>query len=716
MQISERKIPAWLRILIPAVLIIVWLAAAGIGGPYFGKISGVSTNNLTDFLPKSSESTKVQQRTGDFSDATGIPAILIFSRDGKLTADDRTYLAGLPDKLAKIDGVNTESMSPAIPSSDGKAAQIITPIKSDTEVKDVVKELRSALKESAPKGLSHYVAGPAGFSADLSGAFGGIDGILLAVALAVVFVILLIVYRSPALPIIVLLTSMVALTASILVVYWLAYHDIIRINGQVQGILFILVIGAATDYSLLYVARYREELRRTHLKLEATWQALKGSFEPIVASGSTVIVGLMCLLLSDLNSNKALGPVGGIGIAFSVFAALTFLPAMLYAFGRKVFWPAEPQYDARLASHEAELTPGFWQRIAHLVERRARLVWALSFVALAGMMIGAFQFKAEGVEQSDFIRGYSESREGQNEIAEHFPAGTGSPAIIIGASDKQDALVKALEADRGVDSVVAASKESPSGSVPVGKNKVAAGPFAAFKPTVSDGDVMLRATLKDVPDSQAAEDTVIRLREAVKKVDSDAQVGGSTATSYDTTQTSISDRNKIVPTILAAIMVILMLLLRSLVAPLLLIASTALSFAATLGVSAILFNNILGLPGADASVPLYAFVFLVALGIDYNIFLMTRVREETLKFGTREGTVRGLAVTGGVITSAGMVLASTFAALSVIPILFLLQLAFIVAFGVLLDTFVVRSLLVPALVIDTGRWSWWPSKLSRRAD
>lgn len=714
MQIAERKIPSWLRILIPAVLIIAWLTVAGIGGPYFGKISSISTNNLTDFLPKNSESTKVQQRTEDFTQATGIPAILVFSRDGKLTEADQQYLSALPERLSKIDGINKASVSPAIPSKDGKAAQIIAPINSYAEVKDVVSALRDSLRDSSPKGLNHYAAGPAGFSADLSSAFGGIDGILLAVALAVVFVILLFVYRSPALPIIVLLTSMVALTASILVVYWLAYNGVIRINGQVQGILFILVIGAATDYSLLYVARYREELRRTQLKAEATWNALKGSFEPIVASGSTVIVGLMCLLLSDLDSNKALGPVGGIGVAFSVLAALTFLPAMLYAFGRKVFWPAEPQFDARMAAHESELTPGFWQRVSHFVARRARPVWIATFLVLAGMMAGAFQFKAEGVEQSDFIRGYSESREGQKEIAEHFPAGTGSPAVIVGKADRLSELVAALEADKGVDSVAAVSTESPSGSVPLGKSKVTVGPFAGLEPTIADGDVMLRATLKDVPDSPAAEDTVIRLREAVKQIDSNAKVGGSTATSYDTTQTSISDRNKIVPTILAAIMIILMLLLRSLVAPIMLIASTALSFAATLGVSAVLFNNILNLPGADASVPLYAFVFLVALGIDYNIFLMTRVREETLKFGTREGTVRSLAVTGGVITSAGMVLAATFAALSVIPILFLLQLAFIVAFGVLLDTFVVRSLLVPGLIIDLDRRSWWPSKLARK--
>jgi RND superfamily putative drug exporter len=711
---TERKFPTWLRIFLPAILIVGWLTISGIGGPYFGKISEVSTNNLSDFLPNSSESTKVQERSKDFTSSNSIPAIAIFSRSGELTTADQAYLASVSTKLDTLDGIDKDLISPVIPSEDGKAAEIIIPISQDAEVRDVVKELRSELGRSGPEGLNHYVAGPAGFSADLSAAFGGIDGILLAVALAVVFVILLIVYRSPALPFIVLLTSMVALTASILVVYWFADNDIIRINGQVQGILFILVIGAATDYSLLYVARYREELRRTTDKTVATVQALKGSLEPIIASGSTVIVGLMCLLLSDLDSNKALGPVGGIGVAFSVFASLTFLPAMLYAVGRKVFWPAQPKFDKALAVHKADLSPGFWTKVAHFVDRNARPVWLVSFASLAVMAAWAVNFKAEGIEQTDFISGYSESREGQKEISKHFPSGTGSPALIVGDAEKLDLLVEKIVATNGVDSVVAVSKESPSGSVPVGTEAVTAGPFAAFKPTVVGGDVMLRATLVDVPDSVEAEQTVVTLRNELKKIDAEALVGGSTATSYDTTQASIRDRTIIVPAILGAILFILIILLRSLVAPILLIVSTALSFAATLGVSAVLFNGVLGLPGADASVPLYGFVFLVALGIDYNIFLMTRVREETLKHGTREGTIRGLAVTGGVITSAGTVLAATFAALSVIPILFLLQLAFIVAFGVLLDTLIVRSLLVPALIIDLDRWSWWPSKLSRK--
>jgi RND superfamily putative drug exporter len=406
---------------------------------------------LSDFLPNSSESTKVQERSKEFTNSNSIPAIAIFSRSEALTAKDKTYLASIASEIETIDGIDKSSISPAIPSEDGKAAEIIIPISQDAEVRDVVKELRSQLGESAPDGLTHYVAGPAGFSADLSAAFGGIDGILLAVALAVVFVILLVVYRSPALPVIVLLTSMVALTASILVVYWFADNDIIRINGQVQGILFILVIGAATDYSLLYVARYREELRRTTDKFTATVQALKGSLEPIIASGSTVIVGLMCLLLSDLDSNKALGPVGGIGVAFSVIAALTFLPAMLYAFGRKVFWPAQPRFDKKLAVHKADLTPGFWVKVAHFVDRHARAVWLVSFATLAVMAAWSVNFEADGIEQTDFIRGYSESREGQKEISEHFPSGTGSPAIIVGDSTKIASLVEKIASTKGVE-------------------------------------------------------------------------------------------------------------------------------------------------------------------------------------------------------------------------------------------------------------------------
>jgi RND superfamily putative drug exporter len=707
--------PRLLRGVIPAVLIVGWLALAGFGGPTFGKISDVSTNDQASFLPASAESTQVSALVPEFAGADDIPAIVIVARDGGLTDADLSFLESFAADAAEVEGVGDE-LSPVIPSEDGEAAEIIVPIAS--EVGDTVAALAELL-EDAPDGLEALVTGPAGFTADLVAGFAGIDGILLLTALGAVLVILVIVYRSPLLPFIVLGTAVFALCAAILVVYWLALADVVTINGQVQGILFILVIGAATDYALLYTARYREALAIHEKRWDATWAALRGSFEPILASGLTVIAGLLCLLLSDLNSNKALGPVAAIGIAFSLLAALTLLPALLLAAGRVAFWPRRPQLGGRVAAEggvSRPTTPGkLWPAVANLIAQRARLVWALSLVVLLIASAGLALFKADGVPQSELVLGDSPARNGQVLLGEHFPAGSGSPAVIVGDEDLITELADAAAALDGVDGVEALSDNSPTGSMPVGTD---AAPFpiptlVPLEPAVVDGQVMLRATLTDAADSADAEQTIRELRDAVHAVDEAALVGGVTALALDTDDTAIRDRTVIIPVVLLVILVILILLLRSLIAPLVLIGSVIVSFAAALGVSALVFEGVFGFPGADPSVPLFGFVFLVALGVDYNIFLMTRVREESLRHGTREGVLRGLTVTGGVITSAGIVLAATFAALGVIPILFLAQIAFIVAFGVLLDTLIVRSLLVPAAIYDLGRFSWWPSRLSR---
>jgi RND superfamily putative drug exporter len=721
--------PRLLRGVIPAVLIVGWLALAGFGGPTFGKISDVSTNDQASFLPASAESTQVAALVPEFAGADDIPAIVIAARDGGLTDDDLAFLESFAEDAADVEGVGDE-LSPVIPSDDGEAAEIIVPIAS--EVGDTVAALAELLEE-APEGLEALVTGPAGFTADLVAGFAGIDGILLLTALGAVLVILVIVYRSPLLPFIVLGTAVFALCAAILVVYWLALADVVTINGQVQGILFILVIGAATDYALLYVARYREALAVHEKRWDATWAALRGSFEPILASALTVIAGLLCLLLSDLNSNKALGPVAAIGIAFSLLAALTLLPALTLAAGRVAFWPRRPLLTRGSSAREAGVssprsgssaaeggvsrpTPGkLWPAIANLIAKRARLVWALSLVVLLIASAGLALFRADGVPQSELVLGDSPARDGQVLLGEHFPAGSGSPAVIVGDEDLITELADAAADLEGVDGVEALSDNSPTGAMPVGTD---AEPFpiptfAPLEPTVVDGQVMLRATLTDAADSAEAEQTIRELRDAVHAVDPGALVGGVTALAYDTDQTAIRDRTVIIPVVLLVILVILIVLLRSVIAPLVLIGSVIVSFAAALGVSALVFEGVFGFPGADPSVPLFGFVFLVALGVDYNIFLMTRVREESLRHGTREGVLRGLTVTGGVITSAGIVLAATFAALGVIPILFLAQIAFIVAFGVLLDTLIVRSLLVPAVIYDLGRFSWWPSRLSR---
>ena len=770
-NVAVKKKQNWLRVLLATCIIGLWFGLGAIGGPYFGRVEEVSEVDLSAFLPQSSESAKVNNELKKFRDQNTFPAVIVFeSTKGDVSDETINHLNTATEKLADLEGV-VGDVSPAVKSDDGKAAFSVVNLDTEADQSEVLGTIRESLGASNIDNVRYKITGPAGFAADLNTAFGGIDGVLLLTALAVVFVILIVVYRSVLLPIIVLLTSILALSASIWVVWWLAKNGLVELNGQVQGILFILVIGAATDYSLLYVARYREALYEYKDKFDATVAAYKGSLEPIIASGGTVIVGLLCLLLSDLASNKALGPVGSLGIAMAMLSALTFLPAVLYVFGRASYWPVHPlATKASLKAHKAKLERGFWHRVGIFVDRYPRRIWVITTIVLAVAALFATQIRAEGVSQSDLVLGASEARDGQALLNKHFPGGSGSPAQVLVSKGKLDEVVAKLDRSSDVDSVSAYATNVESNIKPVGEYEkeikddirsevqkkidsqiadleaslaeleMAAGPIAAeqartqalanipavdelvdeaypFKDAVIkevDGQVLLQVTLAAAPDSDEAKAAIGRMRESIKPIDPSALVGGNTAAQLDSNVFSIRDRTLIIPVVLGAITLILMLLLRSVVAPVLLLLSTVISFAASLGVAAILFNNILHLPGADPSVVLYAFVFLVALGIDYNIFLMSRVREEVAKSGNAKGVIKGLVVTGGVITSAGVVLASTFAALSVIPILFLLQLAFIVAFGVLLDTFIVRSLLVPALIKDVGPVVWWASKLRHR--
>lgn len=711
--------PRALRLLLPVVLILGWLVLAGIGGPYFGRVDEVSSNDRTAYLPDSADATEVAQRAEDFTGSEAIPAILVITSPQELDEQELSSITEAAERLGSLSAVTGE-VSPPLTSEDGQAVQIFVPLDPDADLGAATEQIDAELAADLPAGLTAHVTGPAGFSADLGAAFAGIDGLLLGVALAAVLVILLIVYRSLLLPLIVLATSMFALCTALLTIWHLAAADVLLLSGQTQGILFILVIGAATDYSLLYVARYRDELRRTRDRWTATRRALRGTLEPVLASGGTVIAGLLCLLLSDLKSNSTLGPVAAIGILFAMAAALSFLPAVLLLTGRTAFWPRRPRFVPE-AEHggnagSAPAAHGIWGRIALAVRRRPRPIWILTAVVLALGCLGALRLDASGVPQSDLVLTESSARDGQVELGEHFPGGSGSPMQVIVPEGSLQDTADLLLAQGGIDGVAVSAQDSPSGTAPVTADGLQAqGPpgTPVPQPTVVDGDVLLQATLADAPDSSAAERTVRQVRAEISDQGLDAQVGGVTATSIDTNDASAHDRTLIIPVVLAVILLILMLLLRSVLAPVLLILTTVLSFGTAMGVSALVFEHVLHFPGADPAVPLFGFVFLVALGIDYNIFLMTRVREESLAHGTREGVVRGLSVTGGVITSAGLVLAATFAALGVIPILFLAQIAFIVAFGVLLDTFVVRTLLVPALAMDLGKVIWWPSALWR---
>ena len=707
---SERteRVPFWLRWLVPVILVLTWLALAGVGGPTFGRLEEVSSNDQASFLPASAEATAAQDWQAKFRDSDEVPGVIVIESSEAFTPAQLGEVAGLK---AELEGLQLGSaVIGPIPSEDGKAVQFIAPIDSSAEVKEAVQELRDTVAEAAPEGMQTFVTGPAGLAADLTAAFAGIDGILLLVALAAVFVILLIVYRSLLLPIMVLLTSVFALCAAILLVFGMAKAGWIQLNGQSQGILSILVIGAATDYALLYVARFREALTHTTNRTAAVLTAWKASFEPILASGATVIIALLCLLFSDLNSNKALGPVAAAGILCSLFAALTLLPALMALLGRAAFWPFRPKLVPE-DEREPELVTGLegqkglWRATGSLVSRRPRAVWIASVLLLLVASAGVLQLKANGVPQTDVILTASNAVDGQDALARHFDAGSGSPAVVVADQGKAQDVLDTVKAADGVGEAYLLAQ----GSVPI-----TGAPGTPSAPDVRDGKVLINATLNSAADSLEAEEAVKALRVDVKAVDPEALVGGVTATALDTNTTAQRDLVIIIPVVLVVILFILMLLLRSVLAPVLLVLSVVLSYAAAMGVSAFVFNNILGFPGADATVPLFGFVFLVALGVDYNIFLMSRVREESLKHGTRPGILRGLGVTGGVITSAGVVLAATFAALGVIPIMFLVQLAFIVAFGVLLDTVLVRSLLVPALAYDIGPRIWWPSKLGRQ--
>jgi len=712
-----------------AVLIaLVWLAAAGPLGSFMGALTDVQTNDSSAFLPIGAESSEVQEAQEAFKDSGAIPAIVVYSATEPIARDGLAAIAKDAERIGARPWVEGAVAGPIPGTEDQRVAQLIVPVGEQADVRAAVDELRGLLADSELPDATVQVAGPAALSSDLGAAFGGIDGALLGVALGAVLIILIAVYRSPLLPFVVIMAAMLALVLAAAVVYLMADAGWIQLNGQSQGILFILVVGACTDYALLLVARYREELYERERPIEAMRIAVRGTIEPILASGGTVILGVLCLLASDLASNRGLGPVAALGIGAALISALTFLPAVLLLLGRAAFWPVKPRQtattDVSTTGTTGDTATGIgttrgsgtvagttddvvrrnplWGRIATAVDRRPRVYWAATIALLAVAAAFVPTFRAEGTSQLDVFRTEVESVQGQRTLERGFgSSGSATPAIIVTDADQVDAVTAAAKSVPGVTEV------TPVGDGGTGR------PTGEAK--IVDGRALLHATLSQPAESAAAVDIVRDLRAAVHAVpDAGALVGGAAAITLDTLDTSSRDLRVVIPLVLLVVLLVLIVLLRSLVAPLLLIATTVLSFGSALGVGALVFNHVLDLPGADPVVPLFAFVFLVALGIDYNIFLMTRAREETVRHGEREGMLRALTLTGGVITSAGVVLAATFAALAVLPLLFLLQLAFLVAFGVLLDALIVRSLLVPALALDLGRWMWWPGKLARR--
>lgn len=759
---------------------VIWLLFGSWAGPLAGSLTEVQENDAATFLPASSESTVVSEEQALFADNPSIPILTVITHPDRspLTEADRLpiteFVTGVPE-LILADGsrvgtyLDSEQLLP-LPSEDGKALLVNISVNGDlggerTEAGEFVFiEITNLIRDYAATfdTLQINITGPGGFLADLIKVFGAIDGALLLATAIVVAIILIFVYRSPVLWLIPLVSAGFALAVSSGIVYVLADNDVLVLNGQSQGILTVLVFGAGTDYSLLLVSRYREELHKYAVHTDAIAAAIRGVRAPIIASAATTSIGLMCLLLSELNSNKSTGPVSAVGVIVAMLIMLSFLPALLtfpsftlpilaflvpavigfllglvtdisfgpfaiiggvaalitlimwivfglmrvfsasggpfnrerFPAGRWAFWPRVPQ----LGEPDNKLS-GVWFKLSGLVGRRPRVTWVTTALILLVFAGFSSTLNASGVATSEsFTNGEEvDSVIGQNVLVEHFPGGLGSETIITADQDSSDEVLSVIAATPGVANAIPYVNPR-TGEVPV-----------------VDGRVLFSVTLQSPSDSSEAEAVIGDLRNSFTAMpDAQARVGGPTAVAFDINEANLRDRNVIIPTVLIVILIILIILLRAFNAPIVLIGTVLLSYVATLGACALAFNYIFDFPGADPSFPLFAFVFLVALGVDYNIFLMTRVREETLIHGTREGILKGLTVTGGVITSAGVVLAATFLVLAVLPLVSLRQVGFAVALGVLIDTFVVRTTLVPALAYDIGKKIWWPSALAKK--
>jgi RND superfamily putative drug exporter len=684
-RIAEIPAGSWTK----WVVVGFWVVVLVLALPLSSKLTGAEKNDTKYWLPGSAESTKVLDVQSRFQSPNVYTGVVVYVRPSGLTAADRAKAAADARSFAAVPGAVPGTVTGPIPSSDGKAMQTILQVNLGTKgwanANKAVDAIR-AITTSNADGLVVHITGPLGYAADSNNVFKGIDSTLLFSAVAVVIVILLITYRSPVLWLLPVVSSGVALITAQAVIYLLAAHAGLVVNAQSAGILDVLVFGASTDYALLIVARYREELRRHDRRHAAMAEALRRAGPAIIASGTTVVLALLTLSAAELNSTSSLGPVLAIGVAVGMVVMLTLLPALMVTFPRGVFWPYKPTYGSPEPTHR-----GMWARVGWSIAPRPRITWITTAVILGVLALGLTGLKANGLTNAQGFRGHPDSVTGESVLAAHFPAGAGQPVIVIGNASAAAQLRSAFAATPGISAVT--------------------------PPVTRAGYAYLEGTLTAPPDSQAAYGTIDRVRSAVHAVPgANALVGGGTAVNLDVQRASAHDRNVIIPLILVVVFVILGLLLRALVAPLILTATVVLSFAAALGVSAFFFNHVFGFGGADTSFPLFVFVFLVALGVDYNIFLMTRVREEAIRRDARHGAIVGMAATGGVITSAGFVLAGTFAVLATIPATFLTELGFAVAFGILLDTIVVRLLLVTALNLDLGRHMWWPSPLARKPD
>ena len=674
------------------IVLVAWVVVLGISGGFAQKLTDVQDNEASSWLPGSAESTKALDELKPFQDPNAIPTVVVYHRAGGLTQQDRQAISAQLPGIQSMDGVTGKVSGPLV-SADGQVAQTLVTYNFGKDGWNKLPDTAAALKRiAAVAGVEVRIAGQGGQAADSADAFAGLDGTLLFATLGVVILILLVTYRSPLLWILPIFSAVVALMSSEALIYFLAKYAGLTVNGQSQGILTVLVVGAGTDYALLLVARYREELRRHEDRHEAMSFALHRASPAILASGATVAVGMLCLTLARMNSTAGLGPVLAIGVTVTLLVMITLLPALLVIFGRWMFWPKRPAFGS-----SEPTSSGLWARVGNRIAVRPRTVWTGTAVVLLVACLGLFKLDTGGLSSSEQYTKQFDSIKGQKLLEAHGMVDTSNPIMIVSKEGAGAAVARAV---RSVDGTGEVNDQIPA----VGGVKLT---------TVGvQGD----------PAAQSAFDEVTAIRTAVHNVKgADARVGGTSAIYLDIADASHRDNKVIIPVVLVVVMLILMLLLRAVLSPVLLIGTVILSFGAALGISTLLFHGVFphlfsegeGFKHADASFPLFVFTFLVALGIDYNIFLMTRVREETQTKGTRQGSLVALRATGGVITSAGLVLAATFAVLGSLPLVFLAELGTAVALGVILDTMVVRSVLVTALNLDLGARIWWPSKLDQ---
>ena len=665
------------------LVVVGWVVLLAGAGQFASKVSDVEDNSAVAYLPREAQATRVAELLPRFQQDDLLPAVVVYSREGGLTAADRAAVA--VDKPALTEFSAQGTIDGPIASADGKALMYVVPVSNNDDPLGAVERMRKRLMSSAPDGLETHVTGVAGSLYDQVSVFSDINSTLVIATVSVVAVLLLLTYRSPVLWLLPLLVVGAASQLASALIYLLGRHAGLPANAQSVGILTVLVFGAGTDYALLLIARYREELRRHADRHLAMAVALRRAAPAILASAGTVVLGLLCLFAADLNSTRSLGGVGAIGVACAAILVLTLLPALLVCCGRWVFWPRIPR--AGLLQAPANPRPVSWATLAMAVGRRPRLLWASSVLFLAALLLGLTGLHL-GVSDAEQYRTVPDSVHGQQAVARHYPAGEAEPAQVVAPAAAREAVLETIGATTGV---------------------------ARTDPAVGSQDgsrVLIPVVLADPPDTAAAERTIQRLR--TRLASTDAVVGGPTAAKLDTKRTAWRDQWVVIPLALSAIALVLLLVLRSIVAPLMLIATVVLSYLAALGGTTILLDLVFGIDSVDYSLPLEGFLFLVALGVDYNVFLMTRVREEVVANGHRAGVLTGLRTTGGVITSAGIVLAGTFSVFLGMPLTSLAALGTLVALGVLLDTFLVRTMLVPALALDLGPIIWWPSWLGRR--